>query len=61
MEIPKKIEDYLLELREKEHPNSVPTYYCPLQTFLEMNYVMINFKKMRRLFQQKVKTPVEKG
>ena len=58
VELPEKkiqnvIEDYILELRETEHPNSIPTYYYPIQTFLEMNDVMINFKKMRRLFPQR--------
>ena len=62
---PKKIqiivEDYVLNLVENEHPNSVPTFYYPIQAFLEMNDVMINFKKIRRLFPQKVKTAVERG
>ncbi len=62
---PKKIqvivEDYVLNLVEKEHPNSVPTFYYPIHAFLEMNDVMINFKKMRRLFPAKVKTSVERG
>ena len=55
------VEDYLLTMRETVHPNSIPTNYYPIQTFLEMNDVMINFKKMRRLFPQQVKTSVERG
>ena len=48
-------------MRESEHPNSIPTFYYPIQTFLEMNDVMINFKKMRRLFPESVKTAIERG
>lgn len=56
------VEDYILVLREElPNPNSVPTYYYPIQTFLEMNDVMINFKKMRRMFPEQVKTAVERG
>ena len=55
------VEDYVLYLRETAHPNSIPAIYYPIQTFLEMNDIMINFKKIRRLFPAKVKTAVERG
>jgi len=48
-------------MRESNHPNAIPTFYYPIQTFLEMNDVMINFKKMRRLFTEQVKTAIERG
>lgn len=60
-EIQKTIENYILDLRDTSHPNSIPTFYYPIQTFLEMNDIMINFKKMRRLFPETVKTAVERG
>jgi len=59
--IQETVEDYVLHLRETTHPNNVPTYYYPIQTFLEMNDVLINFKKMRRLFPAKVKSVIERG
>lgn len=59
--IQEKVEDYLMHMRENDHPNSVPTWYYPIQSFLEMSDVMINFKKMRRLFPEQVKTSVERG
>ncbi len=55
------VEDYVLLLGETTHPNSIPTIYYPIQTFLEMNDILINFKKIRRLFPAKVKTAVERG
>ena len=59
--IQEKVEDFVLYLRETTHPNNVPTYYYPIQTFLEMNDILINFKKMRRLFPAKIKSVVERG
>ena len=61
MEIQEKVEDFVLYLGETTHPNNVPTYYYPVQTFLEMNDVLINFKKMRRLFPAKKKSVIERG
>lgn len=55
------LEDYLLWMRENVFTNSIPTYYHPIQTFLEMNDVMINFKKLRRLFPERAKTAIERG
>jgi len=60
-EIQRLVEDYVLEMRENEHPNTLPTHYYPIQSFLEMNDVSINFKKLRRLFPEKTKTAVERG
>lgn len=61
MKIQEYVEDYVLELRESTHPNSIPTIYYPIQTFLEMNDVLINFKKIRRLFPARIKSAVERG
>ncbi|MEX2191801.1 MAG: hypothetical protein WD717_00255 [Nitrosarchaeum sp.] len=55
------LEDYLLWMRENVFTNSIPTYYHPIQTFLEMNDIMINFKKLRRLFPERAKTAIERG
>ncbi len=60
-DIQRLVEDYVLKMRETEHPNTIPTHYYPIQSFLEMNDVSINFKKMRRLFPEKIKTAVERG
>jgi len=50
-----KIEDYMIYLKGKVSPNSVPTLYWPIQAFFEINDVMINWKKIRRLFPARVK------
>ena len=55
------IEDYILHRRETNSPNSTGFYYYPIQTFLEMNDVLLNFKKLKRLFPSKVKSVVERG
>jgi integrase len=60
-DIQRLVEDYVLQMRENEHPNTIPTHYYPIQSFLEMNDVSINFKKIRRLFPEKKKTAVERG
>jgi len=60
-DIQRLVEDYVLQMRENEHPNTIPTHYYPVQSFLEMNDVSINFKKIRRLFPEKTKTAVERG
>ena len=57
----RKVEEYILHRRKTNHPNSIGGYYHPIQTFLEMNDVLINFKKMRRLLPAKQKTAVERG
>jgi len=49
------IEDYVINLKEKISPNSIPTRYWPIQAFFEINDVMINWKKIRRLFPARVK------
>lgn len=56
-----KIEDYVLELSDTTHPNSIPKIWFGVQTFLEMNDVLLNFKKIRRLFPPMVKTAIERG
>ena len=55
------MEEYILYRRNTNHPNSTSGYYHLIQTFLEMNDVLINFKKMRRLLPAKQKTAVERG
>lgn len=31
------LEDYIMSLKQKISPNTIPTYYFPVQTFLETN------------------------
>ena len=41
------VEDYVIDLKKRVNPNSVPTYVNPLQTFLDVNENEIKWKKIR--------------
>ena len=49
------IEDWIMDLKEKMSPNSIPTMYYGVELFFSMNDVTINGKKLRRMFPAKVK------
>ena len=49
------IEDYVMDMKNKVSPNTVPTRIFPLQAFFEINDVEIKWKKIRRLFPAKIK------
>ena len=49
------LEDWLMFLRNKVSPNSIPSMYYGLELFFAMNDVTINFKKLRRMLPGKVK------
>ena len=50
------VEDYVMDLKKRVNPNSVPTYINPLQTFLDVNDNEIKWKKIKRLFPAKIKS-----
>ena len=49
------IEDYVLYLRDKVGPNTVPTPMTAIRSFLEINDIMINWRRIRRLYPAKIK------
>ena len=49
------LEDWLMYLRKKVSPNSIPTMYYGTELFFAMNDVTINSKKLRRMLPAKVK------
>ena len=55
------VEDYVMDLKKRVNPNSVPTYINPLQTFLDVNENEIKWKKIKRLFPAKIKTTGRKA
>lgn len=55
------LEDYVMYLKKTISPNSVPIYFAPLELFYVMNDVNVNFKKIRKLFPDKVKKGNERG
>jgi len=60
-QIQELLEDYVMYLKKKVSPNSVPIYYAPIELFFVMNDVAINYKKLRKLFPKKVKKGNERG
>jgi len=44
-----------MDLKGRINPNTIPTYYFQIQTFLETNDIDLKWKKIRRLFPAKVK------
>ena len=49
------IEDYVMFLRKKMGPNSIPPYVHALQSFFEINDVDFNWKRVKRLLPAKIK------
>ena len=49
------LEDYVLFLRKNVSPNTVPTQMFAIQSFLEINDITINWKRIKRLFPAKIK------
>jgi len=55
------LEDYVMHLKKKVSPNSVPIYYAPIELFFVMNDIIINYKKLRKLFPGKAKKGNQRG
>jgi len=55
------LEDYVMYLKKRVSPNTIPNYFAPLELFYVMNDVNLNFKKLRKLFPAKVKQGNERG
>ena len=49
------IEDYVMELKRKLNPNTIPSYVNPVKLFIESNDIDLNWRKIRRLFPAPVK------
>jgi len=49
------IEDYVIHLKKQISPNTLPTYLFALKSFLEINDVNLNWKRIKRLYPAKVK------
>ena len=60
-QIQELLEDYVMYLKKKISPNSVPIYYAPIELFFVMNDVTINYKKLRKLFPKKIKKGNARG
>ena len=54
-QIQEMLEDYVMYLKKTVSANSIPIYFAPIELFYVMNDVNLNFKKIRKLFPDKVK------
>jgi integrase len=55
------LEDYVMYLKSTVSPNSIPIYFAPIELFYVMNDINLNFKRIRKLFPEKVKKGNAKG
>ena len=49
------VEDYVMDLKKKVNPNSVPSFVYPIFTFFEVNDIELKVKKIKKLFPEKIK------
>ena len=49
------VETYVIHIKKSINPNTVPSYLVPLATFLEVNDIDLNWKKIKRLYPAKIK------
>jgi len=54
-EIQKLVETYVIHIKKSINPNTVPTYINPIKTFLEINDIDLNWRKIKRLYPNKIK------
>ena len=54
-QLTRMLEDYVLFLRKKISPNTIPTQMFAIQSFLEINDITINWKRIKRLYPAKIK------
>lgn len=54
-ELQKLVETYVIHVKKSVNPNTVPVYLVPIRTFLEVNDIDLNWRKIKRFYPQKVK------
>ncbi len=54
-ELQKHLETYVIHIKKKVNPNTIPTYINPIKTFLEVNDIDLNWRKIKRLYPAKIK------
>jgi len=51
----KMVETYIIHIKKELNPNSISTYANPVKTFSEANDIDLNWRKVKRLYPQKIK------
>ena len=54
-ELQKMVETYVIHLKKEISPNSMKGYLTPIRTFLEINDIDLNWRKIKRLYPLKIK------
>jgi len=54
------VEDYVMDLKKRVNPNSVPIFLYAVQAFFDSNDIDLRWKKIRRLYPAKIKISGEK-
>jgi len=54
-DLQRMIETYVIHLKKKVSPNSISTYANPIKTFLEVNDIDLNWRKIKRLYPAMIK------
>jgi len=54
-ELQKFVETYTIHVKKTVNPNSVPAYLVPIRTFLEVNDIELNWRKIKRFYPSKIK------
>jgi len=54
-ELQKILATYVIHTKKRVNPNSVPTFCKPIKLFLEVNDVDLNWRKISRLYPERVK------
>lgn len=49
------LEDYLFHLKKTVSPNSIPPKFASIELFFAMNDKVLNFKKIKKMFPEKIK------
>jgi len=54
-QIQEQVEDYVMDLKKRVNPNSVPTFVYPIKSFYEANDIDLKWKKILKLFPESAK------
>ena len=54
-ELQTNVETYVIHIKKSINPNTIPTYINPIKTFLEVNDIDLNWRKIKRLYPNKIK------
>ena len=49
------IEDFIMDVKKRYSPNSIPMFFFPLQSFCEANEIDLRWRKIKKLFPRKIK------